>query len=425
MQDIKWNKRYEELVAFREKFGDVDVTEAKAREFFQDNEERGIPFFNWVQIQRQAKETMKQERRDKLDALSFIWRKYAVRHTWDDNYKAVKAAKAANQKLCPRLYKWLHKQSVHYRAKGLNADKVKKLEDIGINLSKRPANSALEENQALKEENACLKLLLLSQLGIGNTNSPSPLNETKVTQNGKETEKEYQGKVKENENFIAKVGFNGQPDGTNNPSSAGEAPKEGVESETANTKQPTISQQQQYVRCLRDDIQRDDSEAGQGDESDLAGNDSFSEQSQSLASAAPNDEDTEKVQQLESASHQGEEDEGDLSDIQKDDGSEQVATENEDKDDDCQSQSSASTKVTIQTQTSDAFWPPKRLPAQLDAQSQSSTLTPDMASHQGLGDNHDDDLSDMQIDNCSVQVEETDNEDAEEIQTEFGPPLCG
>lgn len=166
--DDLWQKRYDELIAFKEAKG----TSVVPRKY-----PRNQALANWVTTQRYQRKRMDlgkkpveitAERIEKLDELNFVWKiRERSPRSWEERISELKEFKAESghcgvpQKYPsnPRLGKWVSKQRFEYKQherglpNGLSEEKIKELQALGFlfetDLSrKRKANKekARQEN---------------------------------------------------------------------------------------------------------------------------------------------------------------------------------------------------------------------------------------------------------------------------------------
>lgn len=123
----KWMKRYRELVAFQEKNGHFNVTEANG----------GRKFGDWVRDQRRLQRTGKLQidRKKLLDDIGFVW----TNPIWMDHYKQFIEFKEKHGHVNvlpshgkPSLRSWIKNQRQDQRAGKLSSDRQKLLDDIGF-----------------------------------------------------------------------------------------------------------------------------------------------------------------------------------------------------------------------------------------------------------------------------------------------------
>ncbi len=123
-----WNVRYEELVAYKEEFGNCEVRAP------YDNK----TLINWVSIQRYKKDILSQGKVDRLNELGFIW---GIREeSWDNMFNKLKVLFAElkqsriekKTKNYLQLNDWCNIQRRFYREGRLTVYRLTKLESIGF-----------------------------------------------------------------------------------------------------------------------------------------------------------------------------------------------------------------------------------------------------------------------------------------------------
>jgi hypothetical protein len=131
--DQQWNKQYEKLVEFKQKNGNCLVPIRKHQE--------ELFLGNWVGKQRgrHAKNKMRQDRKELLDEIGFVWRveKYAP---WEKQYgKLVEFKQKNGHCRVPKRYqkdlslgKWVSWQRVNHGKNKLRVDRKELLDEIGF-----------------------------------------------------------------------------------------------------------------------------------------------------------------------------------------------------------------------------------------------------------------------------------------------------
>lgn len=124
-----WEKRYDELVAYKARYGHCKVTSS-----FKNK-----PLASWVMIQRSQyrQRTLSQEKIAKLSALGFQW-EFPV-WGWQESYEALKKYKEEYGNYAVnwrgpnnRLAQWIQRQRINYRTGTLSTEKVNQLQAIGF-----------------------------------------------------------------------------------------------------------------------------------------------------------------------------------------------------------------------------------------------------------------------------------------------------
>jgi Helicase associated domain len=147
-QDALWDQRFQELAAFKERFGHCDVPQDHA-----EDPQLGMWVSNQRQFRRRGK--LSPDRLAKLEALGVVWD--TLDTAWERRFRELEAFKAregyANVPQSyfenPQLGRWLHKQR-QMRARGkLPKDRIVRLGALGIDwnpsktrTSKRPHPTA-------------------------------------------------------------------------------------------------------------------------------------------------------------------------------------------------------------------------------------------------------------------------------------------
>jgi hypothetical protein len=137
----EWHARYDELLRYRETYGDLDVPKK-----WRENPQLG----NWVSQQRQnfKSKTLHPERHRRLNEIGFEWRSDSSKKEWITRFEELKAYKErfgnyrvpVKWKESPALNYWVRKQR-HARKKGnLSAEQVKILNAISFDWGSDPEN---------------------------------------------------------------------------------------------------------------------------------------------------------------------------------------------------------------------------------------------------------------------------------------------
>mmetsp|Transcript_26190 Transcript_26190/g.53347 ORF Transcript_26190/g.53347 Transcript_26190/m.53347 type:complete len:548 (-) Transcript_26190:377-2020(-) len=141
-----WNRRYEELKAFKERFGHCNVPQNYA-----ENTSLGI----WVNKQRMEhknreegkQSSLNDDRLYRLQEIGFQWAKRKGQASWDEKFNELVAYKEKHGNChCPTKYKentalgrWVSSQRAEYKKfcegdlkTSMNRDKIRRLESIGF-----------------------------------------------------------------------------------------------------------------------------------------------------------------------------------------------------------------------------------------------------------------------------------------------------
>jgi hypothetical protein len=135
-----WEQRFEELVAFKAKYGHVDV-----RKKWKPNPRLA----QWVRAQRgqRADSRLSQDRIDRLDAIGFVW--HAHMATWAEMLSALQKFHAehhhcrvpANWPANPRLANWIRTQRGSKADGTLSPERISALDQLGFDWTLMPGRS--------------------------------------------------------------------------------------------------------------------------------------------------------------------------------------------------------------------------------------------------------------------------------------------
>ncbi len=121
--DERWERKYEQLVAFKTKYGHCDVPQK-----YPANQ----PLASWVNGQRTKK--LSSDKKNKLNALGFSWRNEIKQNRWNQRVKEFTEFKKKNKNLPilhhTPLYSWVYQQKKNFNK--LSAEKKKILKQAGI-----------------------------------------------------------------------------------------------------------------------------------------------------------------------------------------------------------------------------------------------------------------------------------------------------
>lgn len=150
--DIRWQERFEELIAYKEIYGHCDVPNN-----FSENQQLG----RWVHRQRQEKDKVPDDRKSQLTELGFSWD--LLTETWGVRYEQLKSFKEeyghCNVPVIyqenPPLGKWVNTQRRIWREEKMMEDREQLLTQIGFQweLVKGEWHQRYAECQAYKEQN--------------------------------------------------------------------------------------------------------------------------------------------------------------------------------------------------------------------------------------------------------------------------------
>lgn len=125
----RWNSAYELLLQYRQRTGQIDVPRL--------HEEDGFKLGSWVKTQRQARLTMPEDQRTKLNELGFIWDK--LDEKWEAAFNTLVAFKN-REGHCRvpqrhienniKLGTWVNYQRSHLSS--LSRDKIQRLKELGF-----------------------------------------------------------------------------------------------------------------------------------------------------------------------------------------------------------------------------------------------------------------------------------------------------
>ncbi len=132
----KWEKRFEELVIYKDTYGHCAVPKA-----YKTN--TGINLGSWVQQQRQLKAKMPKHRFDSLDQLGFTWDK--MRENWEEGFdELIKYKNKFGHLSIPSKYKtssgyklgsWVTNQ-MNFRSK-MGKERISLLDELGFKWSRK------------------------------------------------------------------------------------------------------------------------------------------------------------------------------------------------------------------------------------------------------------------------------------------------
>jgi uncharacterized protein YbgA (DUF1722 family) len=144
VENKKWNKQYEKLVEFKRKNRHCNVPRG-----YQEDASLG----NWVSKQRQvhAKNNMRQDRKDLLNKIGFVWN--VEDHQWKKQYeKLVEFKRKQGNCVVPQKYEedvtlgtWVDTQQQFHNQNTIRLDRKDLLDDIGFVW--RVENDALWQQQ--------------------------------------------------------------------------------------------------------------------------------------------------------------------------------------------------------------------------------------------------------------------------------------
>lgn len=139
-----WERGHEEAVAYYNAHGDLDVPTM----YVSNN---GYRLGGWICDQRERKDKLSEERRDRLNAIGMIWSKP---DSWEVRYALAKVyyAEHGDLNVPPKyvsdgiwLSKWLNEQKQIYsgrrKCKQLTQEQIERLEAIGMNWNNRNAEA--------------------------------------------------------------------------------------------------------------------------------------------------------------------------------------------------------------------------------------------------------------------------------------------
>lgn len=127
LADMNWDRMYERLLDFRNKYEHVNVPQAYRRDGLGD----------WVMGQRTSKtrNTLAPDRVERLNRIGFIWR---VNIPWEERFENLKEfnEKHGHFRVSwsedSRFARWVNTQRYFLKSGKLNADQVAKLKSIGF-----------------------------------------------------------------------------------------------------------------------------------------------------------------------------------------------------------------------------------------------------------------------------------------------------
>ncbi len=131
----RWQTGYEHIVAYRQRFGDVNVPQ----NYVCDD---GYTLNNWIDSQRKAYRNGKlsDERIRRLDALGMVWNANADK--WNRGYSYAESYRKSGGRVpIPQTYvtvdgyplgEWVRSQERQYRKGALESEKVQRLAEIGV-----------------------------------------------------------------------------------------------------------------------------------------------------------------------------------------------------------------------------------------------------------------------------------------------------
>jgi len=142
-QISSWEIRYEELVAYKEEFGNCDVQVPRDKNGIGKNQ---LQLAFWVRYNRtQYKDqALSEERIQKLNAIGFEWA-LGEWIEWEDQFEKLIKFKerfghlkvTQRWKEDPTFGKWVYRQRQNYKQGILSAEKIEKLNNIGFELSEQ------------------------------------------------------------------------------------------------------------------------------------------------------------------------------------------------------------------------------------------------------------------------------------------------
>ena len=148
-----WDKRFEELLVYKEENGNVNVPQ-----IYKENTALG----NWVNGQRFAfrMKYISQERINKLNSVGFVWN--TIENAWNQHFNELLNFKNKyghvnvpySKKNKTPLSAWIRKQRKEYRRQKLSQKKIDKLNSIGFNWGPYDAlwNKNIEEFKNFKSK---------------------------------------------------------------------------------------------------------------------------------------------------------------------------------------------------------------------------------------------------------------------------------
>jgi len=126
-----WNDRFDELVAFRDRFGHCNVAGT-----WKENPQLA----KWVQHQRTRRrdKNLSADRTRRLDGLGFDWG--VLETAWNDLFNELTAYKnrfgdcivPMRWKENPKLGSWVSNQRTNYRTGKLSSDRIRRLDELGF-----------------------------------------------------------------------------------------------------------------------------------------------------------------------------------------------------------------------------------------------------------------------------------------------------
>ena len=138
----KWELACTALEAYREEYGDCMVPQVYKTP-------AGVPLGAWVQGQRQRKDTLSPDQRNRLNALDFVWSRHTREQRWEEAYTALESYRNEyGDCLVPQVYKtpagvplgaWV--QSHRQRKDTLSPDQRERLDALNFAWS-RPSRDA-------------------------------------------------------------------------------------------------------------------------------------------------------------------------------------------------------------------------------------------------------------------------------------------